>query len=207
MIDERFVIVGAVINMLGIASYVVDTIKGRVRPNRVTWFLWTLAPLVAFSAEVQHGVGLTALLTFTVGFGPLCVLVASFVARGAPWKLTKLDACCGILSIAGLALWQLTGSGSLAILCSILADGLAAVPTVAKSFKEPESESWPAFLTFGISALITLLALRTWDFAHVAFPLYIFILYVLLVVLVAGKLGPRLRFGARMPVTESDETG
>ncbi len=191
MIDERFVIVAAVLNLIGSLSYLKDTIKGKTRPNRVSWFLWAAAPLIAFSAELNHGVGLPALMTFMVGFGPLLIFLGSFVNRKASWKLTKLDMVCGALSILGLILWQVTGSGYLAILFSILADGLAGVPTIVKSYKEPESENWHVFFFGAVSAAITLLAIDTWDLAHYGFPLYIFAICVLLAVLIKFKIGTR----------------
>ncbi len=56
-----------------------DTVRGHSQPNRVTWLLWGLAPMLAFAAELKAHVGLSALMTFSVGFNPLLVLAASFV--------------------------------------------------------------------------------------------------------------------------------
>ncbi|MDP2363456.1 MAG: hypothetical protein Q8M94_06755, partial [Ignavibacteria bacterium] len=70
MIDERYIFIGLALSFLGSVSYLLDTIKGKVKPNRVTWFLWALAPLIAFSAEVKQGVGMASLMTFMVGFNP-----------------------------------------------------------------------------------------------------------------------------------------
>lgn len=53
MLNENFVILGAVIFAIGSLSYLIDTLKGKVKPNRVTFFLWALAPLIAFAAEVK----------------------------------------------------------------------------------------------------------------------------------------------------------
>ena len=44
--------------------------------------------------------GSQALLTFTVGFGPLVVFAASFVNPKSVWKLGRLDYTCGALSVA-----------------------------------------------------------------------------------------------------------
>lgn len=205
MIDERFVILGAVLNLIGSLSYLRDTIKGKTRPNRISWFLWAAAPLLAFSAELNHGVGLPALMTFMVGFGPLLIFLGSFVNRKSSWKLTRLDVVCGTLSILGLILWQLTGSGYLAILFSILADGLASVPTVVKSWKEPESENWHPFFFGAVSAVITLLAIDTWDLAHYGFPIYIFAICVLLTVLIKFKVGSRHKLAIDNLVAGEDE--
>ena len=56
MLDAHFVILGAAVGFAGALSYLVGTLRGTVRPNRVSWLLWSLAPLVAFAAEVQQGV-------------------------------------------------------------------------------------------------------------------------------------------------------
>ena len=125
MLDPHFVILGAALQLIGVISYIRDTFKGKAKPNRVSWFLWALGPLIAFGAELDHGVGLVALMTFTVGFGPLLILLASFLNRKSAWKLTRLDIVCGVLSVGGLILWAITGSGYTAILFSLLADALA----------------------------------------------------------------------------------
>lgn len=189
MINENFVIIGAIIGFAGAVSYLIDTLKGKAKPNRMSWFLWALAPLIAFSAQIDQGVGLQALMTFTVGFNPALIFIASFVNKKAEWKLTKFDLTCGVLSIIGLILWQITQVGNIAIFFGILADGLAALPTIVKSFNNPETENHWAYSTAAINAGITLLAIKTWDFAHYGFPVYIFVVCTLLTVLIKFKLG------------------
>src|SRR2546421_3007943 len=155
MINQNFVILGAIIAAAGSFSYLIDTMKGKVKPNRVSFLLWSLAPLIAFVAEIKQGVGLQSLMTFIVGFLPLTIFVASFVNKKAEWKLTRFDLSCGALSLMGLLLWYIAKSGNVAIVFSILADGLAALPTVVKAFSFPETENgWPYF-TSTISAAIT----------------------------------------------------
>ena len=193
MIDPRFVLLAAGISFLGGLTYLVATLKGSVRPNRVTWFMWSLAPLVAFAAELQQGVGLQALATFMAGFNPLLILIASFVNPASAWRLTRFDACCGCLSLAGLGLWYLTRAGDVAIVFAILADGLAAVPTLIKAAVAPESENYLGFLAFTISAAITLLTVSVWNFATYGFPLYLCLIGLLLTALIKFRLGRLLR--------------
>ena len=192
MISEKFVLVGAALNLIGTFGYARDTIRGTTRPNRISWVMWTLAPLIAFAAEINKGVGLIALTTFMAGFCPLVILVASFVNKKSVWKLTTFDFVCGFLSILGLSLWLITREGNIAIIFAILADGFAALPTISKSYSEPESESWFAFFAAAISAGIALLAVKAWTFANYAFPLYLFLICVLLVLLIKFKLGLRV---------------
>lgn len=184
MLNVHFVIVGAAINLIGSSSYVFQTLKGRARPNRVTWFLWALAPLIAFSAEIGQGVGLRSLMTFMVGFGPAMVLIASFLNNKAVWKITRFDIICGCLSIIALVAWKITGVGNIAIGLSIVADLLAATPTIVKAYKYPKTEHYTIFLFGAISALITLLTIKQWTFAQYGFPLYIAVVCVALVALI-----------------------
>ncbi|MEK9178462.1 MAG: hypothetical protein AAB801_01630, partial [Patescibacteria group bacterium] len=65
MLNENFVYVGLFIASLGNIVYLIQTLRGKVQPNRVTWFLWALAPLIAFAAQIKQGVGVQSLLTFS----------------------------------------------------------------------------------------------------------------------------------------------
>jgi len=189
MLDDRWVIVGAIIGFTGTVSYLIDTVRGRVKPNKVSWLLWAVAPLIAFSAEISQGVGLQTLMTFMVGFSPMLVFLASFINKNAYWQLGKLDLVCGAFSVLGIVLWTITKVGNVAILMSILADGLAALPTIVKSWHEPETENSTAFLMAGVSALITLLTIKIWDFEHYAFPVYILLICAVLYTLIRFKIG------------------
>ena len=146
MLDSHFVWLSALLNFVGSSRYAYQTIIGKTQPNRVTWFLWGVIPLVAFFAELGQNVGMQSLMTLAVGVGPLIVFTASMVNRHGYWKLSRFDIACGALSALAVIIWKLSGSGDVAIALSILADTLAGLPTVIKAWKHPESESSSAFI-------------------------------------------------------------
>jgi hypothetical protein len=191
MLHSYFVIVGILIGAAGAVAYLVDTVKGRVKPNRVSFLLWSVVPFIAFFAQIKQGVGLEALMTFSTGFLPLTVFIASFFNKKAVWKLTLFDVMCGILSLAGLVLWMITKVGNVAIFFSIVADALAAVPTVVKAYKYPDTEiAWPWIATvFGV--ILTLLTIPKFTFANCGFILYILVVNLLIYSLVQFQLGER----------------
>ena len=194
MIDPRFAILGALIVLSGNAAYARDTVRGNTQPNRVSWSLWALAPMIAFAAQVVQGVGLNAVLTLAVGFGPLLVVAASFLDPKAYARVTPFDVGCGVLSLLALGAWAVTGRGNLAILLSILADFLAAIPTIRKAYSAPHTEHAVAFLSGVVGATITLLTIKPedWGFASVAFPAYIALDSGLIAMLIlAPRLGRR----------------
>jgi hypothetical protein len=193
MIDERFIYVGVILNFIGGVGYLIDTLKGKTKPNKVTWFFWALAPLIAFAAQIQQGVGLSAWMTFSVGFSPLLIFIASFINKQSEWKLTKFDLICGALALCGLILWSLTRVGNLAIIFSILADLLAATPTFLKAWKAPETESSLIYLLSGINGLIALLTLTAWTFEYYGFPLYILLFNIVFYPLIQFKLGKHFK--------------
>ncbi|MBI2589352.1 hypothetical protein HYW35_04095 [Candidatus Saccharibacteria bacterium] len=192
MISDKFVILGATLHLIGSSTYILHTIQGKTKPNRVSWFMWAFAAFVAFGAELHEGVGLQALMTFMVGFSPFLIFLASFVNRRAYWKITKFDIICGVLSLLGLLLWFVTKEGSAAIAFAIAGDTFAGIPTFKKAFSHPETESYFLFLMTAIYAGITLLTIEHWDFATYAFPIYIFVATIYLFVTVKFRLGPRL---------------
>jgi len=191
MLDPRFAIVGTLIGTAGAVAYVRDTIRGKVRPNRVSFLLWSVAPMIAFAAQLRQGVGLESLMTFSTGFMPLVTFLASFTNNRSVWKVTRFDAACGVLSAAGLVLWLVTKVGNVAILFSIVADGLAALPTLVKAYRYPETElAWP-WLATCLGVVLTLLTLDRWTFANSGFILYIFVVDILIYVFVKFRVGVR----------------
>ena len=89
----------------------------------------------------------------------------------------------------GIIVWQITGEGNLAIIFAVVADGLASIPTVIKAYHQPETENDQVFLFGMINAAITLLTLKTFDLAHLAFPIYIFLICALIFSLVRFRWG------------------
>jgi hypothetical protein len=193
MLNQNFVIIGTLIGAAGALAYLWDTIKGKVRPNRVSFLLWAIAPMIAFAAQIKQGVGLESLMTFSTGFLPLLIFIASFTNINAEWKLTSFDVACGFLSVVGLILWLITKVGNVAIFFSIVADGLAALPTLIKAYKYPETEiAWP-WLATCVGVTLTLLTLQEWTFANSGFIIYIFTLDLIIFTFVQFKFGNRIK--------------
>jgi 5-methylcytosine-specific restriction endonuclease McrA len=76
-----FAIAGAAVNFVACLSYIRAGLKGEATPNRVTWFLWALVPLIAGAAQLRAGVGISTLVVLSVGLGPACIVLASFFAK------------------------------------------------------------------------------------------------------------------------------
>lgn len=149
--------------------------------------MWSIAPLIAAVAAFSSGVTWAALPIFMSGFCPFLIFLASFVNRQAYWKLETFDYFCGALSLLALILWAITQNPIIAIIFAIASDGLAAVPTLIKAWKYPETESGEAYTSGLINALTSFFAIKVWSFAHYGFAVYLVVINICLLVSVYRK--------------------
>lgn len=177
---QYLVIVGAGLNFSGTLLYLRDTIHGDTKPNRVSFVLWALSPMIATAAALSDGVRWAVLPVFMSGFGPLVIFVASFFNKRAYWKLGRFDYLCGLFSVLALILWQVTHNPSIAILFAIISDGFATLPTLVKAWSRPDTETAVSYLLALVAALTSFAALRSRAFTEYAFPSYLVIANLLL---------------------------
>src|SRR6202043_2550565 len=117
-------------------------------------------PLIGGLAQWQSGVGISTLVVLSVGAGPACVVLASFIAGTGSWQLGPFDYVCGACSLAALALWAITGAPVTAIVLSILADAAAALPTVRKAWLAPATEDRSTYLIAFVGMILGILSVR-----------------------------------------------
>ncbi len=152
-------------------DYLRDTLLGRTKPNRVSWSLWALAPLISLGAAFSAGADIWASVRVIVGGIVPVPFFASFINRNSYWRLNGFDWFCGALSLAALIFWQLADSPLLAVLLASAANTLASVPTFVKAWNFPETESRLIFINSFVSAIIIIPAIPEWTVANSAFQI------------------------------------
>ncbi len=177
---EFLVYVAAAGSLLAALVYIRSMFRGQTKPNKVTWFMWCVAPFVATAASLSSGASLAALPIFMAGFGPFLTFTASFFTKNAYWKNSSFDYVCGALSGLALVLWYITSNPSVAIVFAIISDALAAVPTIIKAWHNPETESaWP-YIVGTLTPLTSFLVATVWTFSVLGFPIYLIAINVML---------------------------
>lgn len=169
---QYLVFIGAIVQLFGIVAYVKNTLRGKTKPNRVTWLLWSAAPFIAGVAAITDGVGWAALPTIISGLSAFLVFLASFVNRYAYWKLETFDYFCGFCSVLALIFWYISQEPIVAIVFAIFSDIFATAPTIIKMWKHPKTETLFAYTAGLFNALTSFSAIRIWSFSSLAFPLY-----------------------------------
>lgn len=176
------VIISVIISVSGSFAYIKDTIKGKTKPNMVSWFLWALAPYIATGAAIYSGADLWATVRiFTSGFLPLIVFIVSFFNKQGYWKLNKFDLMCGFFSVLALIVWGITNSPITAILLVVIGDGFASLPTIFKAWKYPETETGITYVMGLVATIIILPSIPVWNIQNSAFQIYLLLINVVLI--------------------------
>src|SRR5665647_522907 len=184
---EYLVVIAAVASLLAAFVYIRSMFVGGTKPNRVSWLMWGIAPLIATAAALSNGVGWAVLPVFMAGFSPFLIFTASFFAKKAYWRLSSFDYVCGALSAVALIMWWLTKDPNIAIVFAISSDALASIPTLTKAWTNPETESvWPFII--GVFGAASSLAVATlWTFLEYAFPIYLIVVNILVLLALYSK--------------------
>lgn len=186
------VIVSVGVSVAGASTYIWNTLRGTTKPNRVSWSMWALAPLIGTAAALSaHADPWATTRIFLAGFLPLLVFIASFVNPKSYWKLTTFDLVCGICSVLALVVWLGIDAPRLAILIAALGDGLASLPTIRKAWQHPETETGLTFVASLVAVLLVLPSIPVWTIENSAFQVYLLLANALIVFSIYRR---RLRF-------------
>jgi hypothetical protein len=174
LLTPFLVICSYLLSCVGDYAYIRDTLSGTTKPNRISWAMWALAPLIATYISFSEGVDIWSIArTFSAGFFPLIVLLATSFNTKSYWKLNTFDYMCGFLSITALIVWVYAHTANTAILLLVIADAFAGLPVLIKMWRSPETETKLTYILAFISVVITIPAVSHWDITHAAFQIYL----------------------------------
>lgn len=175
-----FIILGTLISLAFSFLYLIASIQGKVRPNKVTWLIWGLAPGISGIAAISSGVSWAVLPVFAASIGPLMIFFVALFNKNAYSKVERMDYVCGLLSIIALIAWYLTKDANIAIVLSIVADIFAGIPTLMKGYKYPDTENGYLYLGGLFSTLMIFTEIEQANFAELAFPIYLIVLNIVM---------------------------
>ena len=181
MIPEKIVYIAVLLNFIGHILYARSVVKQHAKPNLVSWVIWMIAPFLGAYFEIKAGAGISVLPIFVAGLGSLIILSFAAFTKNGFWKIGTLDIYCGLFSLLALVFYAFTHNLGISILFAIISDALAAIPTVIKSWKFPETEMWAPYLLPIFSNIAGLLVVKDWSFSIYAFGFYFIILDLVIV--------------------------
>ncbi|MEI7858303.1 MAG: hypothetical protein WCI26_00595 [Acidimicrobiales bacterium] len=205
MINPYFVLIALAIDAFGAIIYARQTWRGQAEPDLVSWTIWAVVPFLAFATELQQGVGIESLITFSAGAGPLLVVVVALVSNRPPWKMHPLDWLCASIAVVGVLLWLFSRNPVFGLWAFIGAQLASATPTVFKAWHEPSTESATTYVANVITSGFAIFCSAELTLATLGFPLEEMFITGLIAFLVISRIGPRLRGESEPRVDDPSE--
>ena len=187
MFPVNIIFISVIVSAIGFFFYLRSIFSGQTKPNLVSFILWMLAPFIATFFQLKAGAGLSALPVFLAGVGPLLVIIISLFRKNSIWKIGKFDVICGILAFLSLIFYVATHNLGISLLFAISSDGLAAIPTIVKTWKFPETESVGGYFPGLINNTLNLLIIKNWIFSIYSLSIYILVINAIIIFCIYRK--------------------
>lgn len=141
----------------GYFPYIYEVIKSKTKPSRVSWFIWSLSTAIILFGVTGTGTHEAIWVPIADAIGCFVIFVLSIPKGVGGW--TKTDKISLSVCFASLLIWWYTGSILVALLANLVVYTSGYIPTIAKSIKDPESESLFAWTLFFIGVLLNLVVI------------------------------------------------
>ena len=178
MNPEFFGLISGGIVILSVIPYAIRTHQGLIKPNITTWSLWTVIGFLILLTYKSSGAEANvwpAVFGFT---NPLLIALLACKHRSEWTKPNNVDKTCiviGLVSLIMLAgMRQEKNLVQYALYMAIIADAVAAIPTINLVWQKPESDRPFAWGLFAIGYGLSVLAITEHTFANWVLPLYMF---------------------------------
>ncbi|HKU19038.1 MAG TPA: hypothetical protein VJP80_07285 [Candidatus Saccharimonadales bacterium] len=190
-----FGVLSAVLQFVSLAPYFVDIMKGKTKPERATWWIWSLLNVIAFAAQL--GAHARWSLFMTAAQGMLNIGVAVLSLKHGYGRFHKGDLTAMAFAILGVGLWWLFNSPLLALLVVVAVDLAGFWLTLAKTWRAPETETLVTWVISVVSGFFGVLAVGEWNLTKMLYPAYIAAGNLLMVVIIVTRRPRRRRLVAR----------
>jgi hypothetical protein len=158
--------------ILGFVPYLITIYQGKTQPNRATWWIWTIVGLIIVASYHSAGATNTIWLPVCAAVSHLIIAITALKYGKGGWS--RFDRTCLLAVGLSLILWWRFNSPLLALWINIGIDFLGALPTIRKSFQEPETEAPLPWLIFLVASLLNLIAVKQSSLVLLAYPFYYF---------------------------------
>lgn len=189
---QIFGYISAILSILMIVPYIRDILLLKTKPERASWFIWTVLGFIAFFSQLAKGA--TDSLWLTGGQTLAVLIIVLLSIQYGVGGLTKRDIKALIAAGIGLIIWFITKEAAWALLIVIAIDSVGTLLTAIKSYEDPESETISTWIISGTSGIFGTLAVGTFHPILLAYPFYIvFANYLIVVMILLGR--RKLKFG------------
>jgi hypothetical protein len=167
-------ILSVALAILAAFIYVVQTLRGEVRPHPLSWFLFGILSLTGYWVQRDEGArqGSWTLLAMTI----ICfVFVAVSVARGER-SFSRIEWAFAVAGGAVFVIYFFTKEANVAAALTTAIDALGYGPTFTRGWSFPRKDSVASFALNGAKFVPSLMAMDPISFATSFYPATLMVL-------------------------------
>lgn len=155
-------IIAVALTFIAYIPYYRDIIRGKTRPHIYSWSLWGFLTVLLVALQIKGGAGVATLVTAAAGL--LCIGVVLLSLKNGKKDIMTSDTVVAIISLLAIGFWLIVDQPVISISLVIIADLMAFIPTVRKSYHKPYSETLSLYVTNAIRFALALLSVEHYTY-------------------------------------------
>ncbi|HWP61566.1 MAG TPA: hypothetical protein VN495_03110 [Candidatus Paceibacterota bacterium] len=172
--SELLGIAAGALELLSLPIYVGTILRGKTRPDRVTWWILSLVSAMVAASYFAAGARQTVWLPASFALCMLIVAVLSLRYGEGAARLSAIDTISLLGALLSAVLWVIVQSPLVALLLLVFTEFIGLIPTIHKAYRRPWTESTLPWAIGSLAAFLNVLAIPQWSFAIALYPFYIF---------------------------------
>lgn len=158
---------------IAILPYIVSIFRGTVKPNPISWFIWSVVGFTFWLVTPEEADEITKMMTIVFMTSPTIVFfITLFQGKNKkPDALEKFSLLMGVIAI-GVWYFAQESSGVTPTLIAIVADLCALLPTLRFVYSAPEEETPFTWVAFFIGSSLGVVAIDTYTLQSILLPSY-----------------------------------
>jgi dolichyl-phosphate-mannose--protein O-mannosyl transferase len=173
------------LQFIGMVPYFVDIVRRKTKPERATWWIWSLLNAVSLAAQI--GAHARWSLLMTIGQSIVTLAVALLSLTHGYGTFHKKDLLAIVFALGGVGLWWLLNSPMAALLVVLAVDLVGFWLTIEKTWRAPETETLLTWVLCTVSGALGVLAVGKLNITQLLYPLYIMLGNLIMVAIIIGR--------------------
>jgi len=158
---------------VSILPYTISIYRGTVKPNRISWFIWSVIGFAFWIITPESADKVTRMLTLIFMINPTIIFILTLF-KGEYIEPDRLELFSLIVGLSAIIIWYFyrQNSGIFPISMAIFADFCALLPTLRFVLSAPDEEKPLAWIFFFLGSLIAIFGIEQYTLESLLLPVY-----------------------------------
>jgi hypothetical protein len=158
---------------VSIVPYTISIFRGTVKPNRISWFIWSVIGFTFWLITPDTADQVTKMLTVIFWINPTLIFMLTLF-KGEYIKPDTLEKFSLLVGLSAIVVWLIfkNSSGVLPTVIAIAADFCALLPTLRFVIMAPNEEAPLTWICFFLGSFIAVFGIEHYTLESLLLPVY-----------------------------------